>query len=67
MSQFVIPAKPRKTGREAGSRRLLKRFPDLPFAGGDEIKTWVKLSTGVEMSACPNNEEQAESERSHPL
>ena len=33
----------------------MKRFPDLPqaFAGGDEIKIWVKLSTGVEMSACP--------------
>ena len=62
--QTVFPTSFR---RKPESRRFLKRFLDPGFRRGDEIKTWVKPSTGVEMSACSKNEEQAESERSLPL
>ena len=63
--QTVFPTSFR---RKPESRRFLKRFPDLPqaFAGGDEIKTWVKLSTGVKMSACPNKRSRLKANEATP-
>ena len=42
--------------------------PDLPqaSAGGDEIKTWVKLSTGVETSAYPNKRSRLKANEAIP-
>ena len=64
--QSVFPTSFR---RKPESRRFLKRFPDLPqaSAGGDEIKTWVKLITGVEMSACPNKRSRLKANEATPL
>ena len=63
--QTVFPTSFR---RKPESRGGLKRFPDLPqaFAGGDEIKTWVKLSTGVEMSACSNKKSRLKANEAIP-
>ena len=74
---YVIPA---KAGIQAvfeavSGSCLAPRFTGLGrddelrhslFRRGDEIKTWVKLNTGVEMSACPNKRSRLKAKEATP-